>query len=110
MFVAMDGKLSGLLGVADPIKPPTQEAIDLLHKARVSITMLTGDNRKTAEAVARRLRIDAVRAEVLPDQKLQVVRSLKAAGGKVAMAGDGVAMPPPLRRPTLGSQWAPEPT
>jgi Cu+-exporting ATPase len=102
MFVAVDGRLSGLLGVADPIKPSTQEAIDLLHRAGVRITMLTGDNRRTAEAVARRLSIDDVRAEVLPEQKLELIRSLKAAGRKVAMAGDGVNDAPALAEADVG--------
>jgi Cu+-exporting ATPase len=90
MFVAVDGRLAAFLGVADPIKPSTRGAIDLLHEAGIRITMLTGDNRGTAEAVARALSIDDVRAEVLPNQKLEVIRSLKASGNKVAMAGDGV--------------------
>ena len=102
MFVAVDGQLSGLLGVADPMKVSTREAIDRLHEAGVRIVMLTGDNRKTAEAVARKLKIDDVRAEVLPDQKLQVIRSLKAAGRKVAMAGDGVNDAPALAEADVG--------
>jgi len=102
MFITVDGRLAGLLGVADPIKPSTKEAIDLLHAAGVRITMLTGDNRKTAEAVARKLGIDDVKAEVLPDQKLDVVRGLKARGGKVAMAGDGVNDAPALAEADVG--------
>jgi Cu+-exporting ATPase len=102
MFVALDGRLSGLLGVADPIKASTQEAIELLHRAGVRITMLTGDNQRTAEAVARKLSIDDVRAEVLPEQKLDVIRSLKAGGGKVAMAGDGVNDAPALAEADVG--------
>jgi Cu+-exporting ATPase len=102
MFVALDGRLSGLLSVADPIKPSTREAIDLLHEAGVRITMLTGDNRGTAEAVARALSIDDVRAEVLPNQKLEVIRSLKASGNKVAMAGDGVNDAPALAQADVG--------
>jgi Cu+-exporting ATPase len=102
MFVAVDGRLAGSLGVADPIKPSTKDAIDLLHAAGVRITILTGDNRKTAEAVARKLGIDDVRAEVLPDQKLDVVRGLKAQGSKVAMAGDGVNDAPALAEADVG--------
>ncbi|HLG97889.1 MAG TPA: heavy metal translocating P-type ATPase [Bryobacteraceae bacterium] len=102
MFVAVDSLLSGLLGVADPIKASTQEAIDLLHRAGVRITMLTGDNRRTAEAVARKLSIDDVKAEVLPEQKLEVIRNLKAAGRKVAMAGDGVNDAPALAEADVG--------
>jgi Cu+-exporting ATPase len=78
MFIAVDGRLAGLLGVADPIKPSTKEAIDLLHAAGVRITVLTGDSRKTAEVVARKLGIDDVQAEVLPEQKLDVVRRVLA--------------------------------
>ncbi len=102
MFIAVDRRLSGLLGVADPIKASTQEAIDLLHRAGVRITMLTGDNRRTAEAVARKLSIDDVKAEVLPQQKLEVIRNLKATGRKVAMAGDGVNDAPALAEADVG--------
>jgi Cu+-exporting ATPase len=102
MFIAVDGRLAGLLGVADPIKASTHDAIDLLHAAGVRITMLTGDNRQSAEAVARKLGIDDVKAEVLPDQKLDVVRDLKARGGKVAMAGDGVNDAPALAEANVG--------
>lgn len=102
MFVAVDGHAAGLLGVADPIKTSTKEAIDLLHQSGVRITMLTGDNRRTAEAVARKIGIDDVQAEVLPDQKREVVRSLKAAGRKVAMAGDGVNDAPALAEADVG--------
>ena len=102
MFIAVDGRLAGLLGVADPIKPSTKDAIDLLHAAGVRITILTGDNRKTAEAVARKLGIDDVKAEVLPDQKLDVVRGLKVRGSKVAMAGDGVNDAPALAEADVG--------
>jgi len=90
MFVAVDGKVIGLLGVADPIKESTPEAIDALHKEGIRIVMLTGDNRITAEAVARKLNIDEVIAEVLPDQKSEVVKKLQREGRIVAMAGDGI--------------------
>jgi Cu+-exporting ATPase len=102
MFMAVDGRLAGLLGVADPIKPSAKDAIDLLHASGVRITMLTGDNRKTAEVVARKLGIDDVRAEVLPDQKLDVIRTLKARGSKIAMAGDGVNDAPALSEADVG--------
>ena len=102
MFAVVDGRVAGLLGVADPIKASTKEAIDLLHQAGVRITMLTGDNRRTAEAVARKIGIDEVQAEVLPDQKRDVVRSLKANGRKVAMAGDGVNDAPALAEADVG--------
>lgn len=102
MFIAVDGQLAGLLSVADPIKASTHDAIDHLHASGVRITMLTGDNRKTAEVVARKLGIDDVRAEVLPDQKLDVIRTLKAGGSKVAMAGDGVNDAPALAEADVG--------
>jgi Cu+-exporting ATPase len=102
MFVAVDGRLAASLSVADPIKPSTREAINLLHEAGIRITMLTGDNRGTAEAVARALSIDDVRADVLPNQKLEVIRSLKASGRKVAMAGDGVNDAPALAEADVG--------
>ena len=77
MFVAIDGKPAGLLGVADPIKQTAHHAIQLLHNLGVDIVMLTGDSQKTAEAVARKLGIDRVEAEVLPDQKADVIRKLQ---------------------------------
>jgi P-type Cu+ transporter len=90
MFVAVDGRLAGLLGVADPIKEGTPEAIEALHREGVRIVMLTGDSRTTAQAVARTLHLDDVVAEVLPDQKAAAVKRLQAAGRTVAMAGDGI--------------------
>jgi Cu+-exporting ATPase len=102
MYVAVDGKAAGLVSVADPIKASTKEAIDLLHKAGIRIAMLTGDNRKTAEAVARKIGIDEVEAEVLPDQKRDAIRKLKAGGHRVAMAGDGVNDAPALAEADVG--------
>ncbi len=102
MFVAVDGKVIGLLGVADPIKETTPEAIDALHKEGIRIVMLTGDNRLTAEAVAKRLNLDDVIAEVLPDQKAQVVKRLQAEGRIVAMAGDGINDAPALAQAHVG--------
>jgi Cu+-exporting ATPase len=101
MFVAIDGKPAGLLGVADPIKESTPEAIRALHREGVRIVMLTGDSRMTAEAVARRLGIDEVIAEVLPEQKVEVVERLQAEQ-TVAMAGDGVNDAPALARADVG--------
>jgi Cu+-exporting ATPase len=92
MFVAVDGRLAGLLGVADPIKASTREAIDLLHDEGIRIVMLTGDSRTTAEAVARKLRIDTVEAEVLPEDKSAAVRRLQAEGRIVAMESAGVTL------------------
>ena len=87
MYFAVDGKPAGLLGVADPIKESTQQAVKQLHESGIDIVMLTGDNRKTAEVVARKLGIDRVEAEVLPDQKADVIRKLQKEGRRVAMAG-----------------------
>ncbi len=102
MFVAIDGRLAGLLGVTDPIKPSTPEAIQLLHAAGIRIRMLTGDNRKTADAVAKQLGIDDVEAEVLPEQKTDTVKRLQAEGRKVGMAGDGVNDAPALAQADVG--------
>ena len=102
MFVAIEGQLAGLLGVADPIKASTPEAIRLLHQDGMRIVMLTGDSRTTAEAVARKLGIDDVEAEVLPDQKGDVIARLQAAGHIVAMAGDGINDAPALARAQVG--------
>jgi Cu+-exporting ATPase len=102
MFVAVDGQLAGLLGVADPIKETTPEAIRQLHAEGLRIVMLTGDNRTTAEAVAKRLGIDELVAEVLPEQKVAEVKRLQAEGRKVAMAGDGVNDAPALAQAQVG--------
>jgi len=102
MFVAADGRPAGLVGVADPIKPSTQEALELLRAAGLRIVMLTGDSRATAEAVARRLGITEVEAEVLPEQKIVVIKRLQAEGRKVAMAGDGVNDAPALAQAEVG--------
>jgi Cu+-exporting ATPase len=102
MFVAVDGKPAGLLGVADPIKASTPEAVELLHKEGIEIIMLTGDSRTTAQAVARKLRIDRVEAEVLPEQKNEVIRKLQGEGRKVAMAGDGINDAPALAQAHVG--------
>jgi Cu+-exporting ATPase len=102
MFVAVDGKAAGLLGVADPIKASTPEAVRLLREQGVRLVMLTGDSRATAEAVARRLGIDEVYAEVLPEQKQEVVRRLRDEGRTVAMAGDGVNDAPALAAAHVG--------
>jgi Cu+-exporting ATPase len=102
VFVAVDGRLAGLLGVADPIKPTTAEAIRALHEDGIRIVMLTGDNRATAEAVARAVGIDRVEADVLPDQKAAVVRRLQQDGARVAMAGDGINDAPALAQADVG--------
>jgi Cu+-exporting ATPase len=102
MFVAVDGVLAGLISVADPIKETTAEAIQQLHKERLRIVMLTGDNRLTAEAVARRLGIDEVIAGVLPDQKAAAITRLQQEGRVVAMAGDGINDAPALAQANVG--------
>ncbi len=102
MFVAIEGRFAGLLGVADPIKETTSEAIRLLHEEGLRIVMLTGDNRTTAEAVARRLGLDEVIAEVLPEQKSEVIKRLQSEGRIVAMAGDGVNDAPALAQAQVG--------
>jgi Cu+-exporting ATPase len=102
MFVAVDGKAAGLLGVADPIKETTLEAIKGLHVDGIRIVMLTGDNKTTAEIVAKKLGIDDVVAEVLPDQKAAVVKRLQIEGRFVAMAGDGINDAPALAQAHIG--------
>ena len=102
MFVAIDGKFAGLVGVADPIKESTPEAIQALHEEGIRIVMLTGDSKTTAQAVARTLNIDEVIAEVLPDQKVDVVKRLQAEGRFVAMAGDGINDAPALAQAQVG--------
>jgi P-type Cu+ transporter len=102
MFVALDGHPAGLLGVADPIKPSTPEALQLLREDGVQVVMLTGDSRTTAEAVARTLGIERVEAEVLPEQKGEVIKRLQAEGHVVAMAGDGVNDAPALAQAQVG--------
>jgi Cu+-exporting ATPase len=102
MFLAIDGRLAGLLGVADPIKPSTTEAIAALHAAGIRIVMLTGDAATTARAVASKLGIDELRAEVLPDQKADEIKRLQAQGRFVAMAGDGINDAPALAQAQVG--------
>jgi Cu+-exporting ATPase len=102
MLAAIDGRLVGLVSVADPIRSTTPEAIARLHEDGLRIIMLTGDSRTTAEAVARRLGIDEVIAEVLPQQKHEVVKELQAQGHIVAMAGDGINDAPALAQAHIG--------
>jgi Cu+-exporting ATPase len=102
MFVAVDGSLAGFVAVMDPIKPSTPAAIGALREAGVEVVMVTGDNRTTAAAVARRLGIEKVEAEVLPEEKHRVVERLRRAGRVVAMAGDGVNDAPALAAADVG--------
>ncbi len=102
MFVAIDGRPAGLLGVTDPIKKSTPRAIEALHAEDVKVVMLTGDNRATAESVARRLGIDQFEAEVLPEHKAEAVKKLQSDGRRVAMAGDGINDAPALAQADAG--------
>jgi len=102
MFVVIDGKPAGFLGVADPVKETTAEAIAALHEEGLRIVMLTGDSRTTAEAVAKKLGIDEVIAEVLPDQKAEAIRKLQEQKRVVAMAGDGINDAPALAQAEVG--------
>jgi Cu+-exporting ATPase len=102
MFVVVDGEIAGLIGVADPIKETTPAALQALHAEGVRIVMLTGDNRRTAEAVARKVGIDQVEADVLPEQKHEVIERLRSEGRVVAMAGDGVNDAPALAAADVG--------
>jgi len=102
LFVAVDAESAGLIGVADPIKETTTEAIRDLHAEGVAVVMLTGDSSTTARAVAGMLGIDRVEAEVLPDRKAEVIRNLQAEGHRVAMAGDGINDAPALAQADVG--------
>ena len=102
MFVAVDNRIAGLIGVADPIKESTPEAIRLLHAEGLRVVMVTGDNRTTAEAVARKVNVDEIIAEVLPEQKVEIVKRLQSEGRAVAMAGDGINDAPALAQSHVG--------
>ena len=102
MFLTIDGKTAGLIGVADPVKASTPEAILDLQREGLTIVMLTGDSRATAIAVARRLGIDRVEAEILPGQKAEIIKQLQAENRVVAMAGDGINDAPALAQAQVG--------
>ena len=102
LYAAVDGRLVAVLAVSDPIKPTTKPAIDALHGLGLKVAMITGDNRRTAEAIARQLGIDEVRAEVLPDGKVEAVRALQALHGRAAFVGDGVNDAPALAAADVG--------
>lgn len=102
MYLASGGKLLGILGVTDPLKATSAEAVKLLQDEGVTVVMLTGDSRKTAEIIARKLGIEEARAEVSPEEKSEVIRQLKASGRTVAMAGDGVNDAPALAAADVG--------
>jgi Cu+-exporting ATPase len=102
MFLGVDGKLAGLVAVADPIKTTAAEAIATLHRLGLKIVMATGDNETTAKAVAARLGIDEVRAGLRPEDKLTIIKGLQAKGAVVAMAGDGINDAPALAQADVG--------
>jgi Cu+-exporting ATPase len=102
VWLAVDGNAVGILGIADPIKPTTKRAIRELHEMNLKVIMCTGDNRRTAESVARELGIDEFRAEVMPDEKIDIVRKFKSKGAIVAMAGDGINDAPALAAADVG--------
>ncbi|KAA9133155.1 copper-translocating P-type ATPase [Marinihelvus fidelis] len=102
MFVAVDGRPAGMIGVADPIKESTPEAIGMLHEAGLKVVMLTGDSQGTANAVARKIGIDEVHADVSPEDKKRVITDLQANGAMVAMAGDGINDAPALAQANVG--------
>jgi len=102
MFVALENKLVGIIAVADTVKPDSKAAIDQLHKMGIQVAMVTGDNRRTAEAIGRDLGVDQVFSEVLPDQKAGIVSQLKCQGRFVAMVGDGINDAPALASSEVG--------
>jgi len=102
MFVAINHRAVGLVGVADPVKASTPEAIRLLHEEGIQVVMVSGDHQQTAHAVAQKLGIDDVKAEVLPEQKGQIIKQLQAQGKIVAMAGDGINDAPALAQAHVG--------
>ncbi len=102
VWIALNGKAVGVLGIADPIKPTTKEAVRALHEMGLKIIVCTGDNRRTAESVARLLGIDEFKAEVMPDEKIEIVKDLKSQGAIVAMAGDGINDAPALAAADVG--------
>ena len=102
LYVAIDGRLAAIIAVADPVKPATPAAIDTLHAKGLRVAMITGDNRHTANAIARRLGIDEVVAEVLPDGKVDALRRLQTNGTTVAFVGDGINDAPALAQADVG--------
>jgi Cu+-exporting ATPase len=102
VYVLVDGRLVGVLGIADPIKPSSREAVQSLRAAGLEVVMLTGDNEVTARAVAAKVGIDEVKADVLPTEKAATIAALQAAGHVVAMAGDGINDAPALARADVG--------
>ena len=107
LFAAVDGKLAAIIAVSDPLKEGSHQAVSALHDLGLEAAMLTGDNQRTAEAIAAEAGIDRVMAEVLPDQKAKEVKRLQAEGRKVAFVGDGINDAPALAQAGVGSPTGP---
>ena len=102
VFIAAEGRVAGLMGIADPIKESTPQAVELLRKDRVELVMLTGDTRATAQPIARKVGINRIEAQILPQDKQQIIKQLQQGGRIVAMAGDGINDAPALAQANVG--------